>query len=74
MLRLGVAKLPDGIGWRSLLVLGLVAGVGFTMALFVGELAFPEGPKLEEVKAAVLCASAIAMTSALLGGRLLLRV
>jgi hypothetical protein len=40
MLRLRIGTLPTGVGASHLVVLGLVAGVGFTMALFVSQLAF----------------------------------
>lgn len=73
LVRLRVATLPRGIGGRELWVLGLVAGVGFTMALFVAALAFPEGTKLEQAKAAILVASTLAMTVGLVAGRLLLK-
>ena len=39
-LRLRVATLPSGLTTRHLVVLGAVAGVGFTMALFIAQLAF----------------------------------
>jgi len=42
-LRLGLGTLPAGITLRHLIVLGVVAGVGFTMALFIAQLAFAEG-------------------------------
>lgn len=71
--RLGVATLPRGIGRRELLVLGIVAGVGFTMALFVAALAFEDPAKLDEAKAAVLAASAVAIVLSLVVGRALLR-
>jgi NhaA family Na+:H+ antiporter len=70
--RCGLATLPRGVGGRQLFVLGLVAGIGFTMALFIAALAFPDGAQLEEAKVGVLSSSAIAMTVALLAGRLLL--
>jgi NhaA family Na+:H+ antiporter len=73
VVRSRLAQLPHGIGWRELTVLGLVAGIGFTMALFVAALAFPSGYKLEQAKVAILVGSALAMTLGLLGGRLLLR-
>jgi NhaA family Na+:H+ antiporter len=62
--RLGLTALPGGLRWRDLLVVGLVAGIGFTMSLFIAALAFPEGPRLDTVKLAVLSGSAL---SALLG-------
>ncbi len=68
-----VSSLPRGIGGRQLAVLGIVAGVGFTMALFIANLAFPVGQRLEQAKAAILFASVVAMILALVAGRLLLR-
>jgi NhaA family Na+:H+ antiporter len=72
LLRLGVARLPLGISSRHLLVLGAVAGVGFTMALFVAQLAFPPGALLGAAKLGVLTASGFAAVLALVLGRLLL--
>jgi NhaA family Na+:H+ antiporter len=71
-LRLGLATLPPGIGLRQLLVLGVVAGVGFTMALFIAQLAFPSGELLRAAKWGVVTGSAIAAAAALLLGHLLL--
>jgi Na+:H+ antiporter, NhaA family len=71
-LKLGLASLPAGIGMRQLLVLGVVAGVGFTMALFIAQLAFPSGELLAAAKWGVVTGSAIAAVAALLLGRLLL--
>ncbi|MBX3210556.1 MAG: Na+/H+ antiporter NhaA [Labilithrix sp.] len=72
VVRLRIATLPRGVGWRELTVLGLVAGIGFTMALFVAALAFPTGDKLEQAKLAILTASVLAMIVGLTAGRLLL--
>jgi len=58
----GVAALPDNVSWRHIHGAGWLAGIGFTMALFVGELAFKEGPTLAAVKLAILGASALAGT------------
>ena len=38
--KLGVAKLPDGAGWGALYGVSILSGVGFTMSLFIGGLAF----------------------------------
>lgn len=70
--RLGVASLPRGLGHRHLLVLGLVGGVGFTMALFVAQLAFVDAKILSSVKLGVLVASGAAAVLALVVGRALL--
>ena len=71
-LKLRIGVLPAGLGGRHLLVLGLVAGVGFTMSLFIAELAFPGAALLAEAKLGVLIASAAAASIALLVGRLIL--
>jgi Na+:H+ antiporter, NhaA family len=39
----GLAKLPDGVGFRPLLGMGLLCGIGFTMSLFIGSLAYEAG-------------------------------
>ncbi|MEY4580695.1 MAG: Na+/H+ antiporter NhaA, partial [Pseudomonadota bacterium] len=71
--RLGISILPVGLGPRHLLVLGVVAGVGFTMALFVAQLAFPDARMLAAAKMGVLVASGVAAVFALALGRLLLK-
>lgn len=72
-LRVGLGRLPTGVTWRHLGVLGMVAGVGFTMAIFVAQLAFEDARLLSEAKLGVLMASALAGVLALLLGRTLLR-
>jgi NhaA family Na+:H+ antiporter len=71
-LRLGVARLPAGVGWRDLGVLGVVAGVGFTMSLFVAQLAFVDAEHLSAAKLGVLSGSAAAALLGLVLGRALL--
>ncbi len=71
-LRLRIGVLPDGITWRHLSVLGVVAGVGFTMALFIAQLAFTDVRLLAAAKLGVLIASGAAAVLGLLLGRLLL--
>jgi len=41
-IRLGVARLPSGMGWGSLYGTAALCGIGFTMSLFIGSLAFEE--------------------------------
>lgn len=58
--RSGLARLPASVGWGDLTGMGVTAGVGFTMGLFIAQLAFPPGPRLEEAKIAILLASLLA--------------
>ncbi|MCX6537867.1 MAG: Na+/H+ antiporter NhaA [Acidobacteria bacterium] len=57
----GQAVLPDGLGWVDLYGAACVAGIGFTMSLFVAELAFGgTAGTLSQAKAGILCASLVA--------------
>ncbi|MFW2851033.1 Na+/H+ antiporter NhaA [Sphingomonas sp. TX0543] len=56
--RLGIAKRPGGVSWLQIYGMALLAGIGFTMSLFIGDLAFPgDGALVEEVKIGVLAGS-----------------
>lgn len=55
------AQLDENLAWWDVLGVSLLAGIGFTVSLLIGELAFGTGsPRDEHVKAAVLCGSLIA--------------
>ncbi|MEB0078292.1 Na+/H+ antiporter NhaA [Pseudomonas sp. CCI3.2] len=70
-IRLGLAKLPENCGWFQLYGIALLCGIGFTMSLFIGALAFSSAPHLvDEVKVGVLMGSIL---SAILGVIVLLR-
>ncbi|MCU1752776.1 Na+/H+ antiporter NhaA [Pseudomonas sp. 6D_7.1_Bac1] len=57
-IRLGLARLPEGSNWMQVYGVALLCGIGFTMSLFIGNLAFPESPHLvDEVKVGVLIGS-----------------
>ncbi|MEJ2217249.1 MAG: Na+/H+ antiporter NhaA [Gemmatimonadota bacterium] len=58
--RLGLARLPPGVTGRQMTGVGLLSGVGFTMSLFIGDLAFGDTPDLDLTKVAVLGASLVA--------------
>lgn len=61
--RLGIADLPRGMTWRHVLAVGALGGIGFTMSLFVANLAFPGEPVLlAEAKIAILLTSLVAGT------------
>jgi NhaA family Na+:H+ antiporter len=72
-LRLRLGVLPTGMTSRHLVVLGVVAGVGFTMALFVAQLAFTDGRLLAAAKLGILAASGGAAVIGIALGRLLLQ-
>ena len=56
--RTGLAKLPGGASWSQVYAVSLLCGIGFTMSLFIGTLAFPASPLLQdEVKIGVLVGS-----------------
>jgi NhaA family Na+:H+ antiporter len=71
-LRLRIGTLPAGLSWRHLLVVGAVAGVGFTIALFIAQLAFADAALLAAAKPGVLIASGVAAVLALVLGRVML--
>jgi NhaA family Na+:H+ antiporter len=66
--RMRLAKLPDGISWGVILAAGCLAGIGFTMALFIAGLALSDA-LLDTAKIGVLAGSALC---AMLGMTLLL--
>lgn len=68
----GLTSLPRGVRWSDLGVVGGVAGIGFTMALFIAQLAFPPGAILETAKLAILVASGVAGVGGYVLGRALL--
>jgi NhaA family Na+:H+ antiporter len=72
-LKLGAVVLPRGLGLRHLVLLGVVAGIGFTMSIFIAQLAFVRADLLAAAKLGVLAASGIAAVLGLTLGVLSLR-
>jgi NhaA family Na+:H+ antiporter len=69
--KIGVASLPDGVVWRHIIGAGFIAGIGFTVSIFITELAFAGNQQLiDSSKAAIFIASG---ASAILGVLVLLR-
>ncbi len=62
--RLGLARLPAGVTRLQLYGGAVLCGIGFTMSLFIGDLAFRQGSRGDEVKLAVFVGS---LASAALG-------
>jgi NhaA family Na+:H+ antiporter len=59
VIRSGWADLPAAASWAQLYGVALLSGIGFTMSLFIGDLAFRETPRGDEVKLAVFAGSLI---------------
>ena len=70
VVRMGLADLPNGVSWGRIYGASWLGGIGFTMSLFIGGLAFGQGPLLDAAKVGVLIASAV---SAGIGWSLLAR-
>ena len=64
----GIAALPQGGSWRQLVGVSFLCGIGFTMSLFVGNLAFPGSADQLVAKLGILAASLLA---GLAGGAIL---
>ena len=68
--RAGVADLPKGVNWGQMVAVGFLAGIGFTMSLFIGSLAYTRPEFVQLAKVGILVASAVA---SVVGGVLLRR-
>jgi NhaA family Na+:H+ antiporter len=58
--RFGLAALPEGVTWKQIYGVSWIAGIGFTMSLFVAELAYDTEEYLTDAKIGILVASTIA--------------
>ena len=56
----GISEMPAGVTWLHIYGAGWLGGIGFTMSLFISDLAFAEGPLLDVAKLGILTASLIA--------------
>ena len=66
--RVSRLRLPDSIGMRDLLPVGLLTGIGFTVSLLIAELSFPDATHTDSARLAILIGS---LVSAVLGAVLL---
>ncbi|MGY4531991.1 NhaA family Na+:H+ antiporter [Pseudomonas sp. TE3786] len=73
LVRLGWCSLPEGMNWSWVALIGCLAGIGFTMSIFIASLAFADPGLLSAAKLGVLLASAIAATIGLLLGAIVVR-
>jgi Na+:H+ antiporter, NhaA family len=64
--RLGLANLPGGVQWRHIFGAAWLGGIGFTMSLFIGQLAFADQPMFfEEARLAIIMASVVSALAGL---------
>lgn len=66
MVWLKLAELPEGVTWKQIYGAGLLAGVGFTMSIFISGLAFPEGELIQIAKIGIFAASLISAIAGML--------
>ncbi len=57
--KFGIGQLPEGSNFKHIIGLGLLAGIGFTMSIFISNLSFTDTVLIEEAKLSVLLASII---------------
>ena len=68
MVRLGFCRLPPGVSWGGIVLIGLLAGIGFTMSIFIAMLAFADESLLGAAKLGVLLGSLMAALLGLVWG------
>jgi NhaA family Na+:H+ antiporter len=64
MVSLKISVLPEGVGWRQIVGAGFLAGIGFTMSIFIAGLAFEDEALVQVAKIGIFTASFI---SAIIG-------
>ena len=60
LVKSGVAHLQEGITWKNLVGIGLLGGIGFTMSMFISNLAFTDAELISNSKLSILIASTVA--------------
>jgi NhaA family Na+:H+ antiporter len=70
LVKLNICQLPEGVTWTGVSLVGLLAGIGFTMSIFIAALAFADPALLAAAKLSVLVASTIAAVIGLTWGKI----
>lgn len=70
--KLKIAELPEKIKWKQLFGVGIIAGIGFTMSIFINSLAFSNESYINEGKAAIIITSVFASILGLIVLKLIL--
>ncbi len=61
-----IALLQEGITWKNLCGIGLLGGIGFTMSMFISNLAFPDTSLVDQSKLSILVASTLSAIAGLI--------
>ena len=70
---MGICTVPEGLKWKHIAGASLLAGIGFTMSIFITMLAFSDNQQIDSGKIAIIFASLIAATTGLIALKLILR-
>jgi Na+:H+ antiporter, NhaA family len=73
LVTLGWCRLPAGVSWGGVVLVGLLAGIGFTMSIFIAMLAFGDPALLGAAKLGVLAGSVVAALLGLTWGLIYVR-
>ncbi|MGK2861586.1 MAG: Na+/H+ antiporter NhaA [Chitinophagaceae bacterium] len=73
LIKLKWGSLPAGVSWKHLFGAGILAGIGFTMSIFISNLAFKDGGMIQSSKIAVLVASVLTCIIGLIWLRITLK-
>jgi NhaA family Na+:H+ antiporter len=65
LVKTGIARLQEGITWKNLVGIGLLGGIGFTMSMFISNLAFTDANLVSTSKLSILIASTISAIAGL---------
>ncbi|MDX1584117.1 MAG: Na+/H+ antiporter NhaA [Thermoanaerobaculia bacterium] len=57
--KLGVGTPPEGVDWKDVIGIGMIAGIGFTVSLFIANLAFSESELIHNAKLGILIGSVL---------------
>lgn len=66
MVKTKVAELPRGVSWSQMMGAGILAGIGFTMSIFIACLAFTDTPTQDLGKIAILAAAVLSILAAVI--------
>ncbi len=65
LVKAGVAELQDGLNWKNIAGIGCLGGIGFTMSIFISNLAFTNGALINSSKLSIVIASTVAAITGL---------